>query len=214
MITVRLCGEAAAMAYGVRWTDVVSARRDHSVMPARQLGMYLARHHTAASLPVIGRVFGGRDHTTVLHAVRKIEAAIGDEAAAGLRAMMDAALAAIHRHAGPTMTVADLDPLRIADRVMSSPNGATLISIREIRALAETVWAVDQHERWIVEPSETEKAATDRLTAAIERVLAADDAYSLRRYSAGERAAHEALSREMQALRSAFNAISHIEENP
>ncbi len=43
-------------------------------MRPRQIGMYLAKTLTARSLPEIGRRFGGRDHTTVLHAIRKIEA--------------------------------------------------------------------------------------------------------------------------------------------
>ena len=62
-----------------RWTnvpvnDILSIRRPKSIVRARQIGMYLARKHTSRSLPEIGRRFGGKDHSTVLHAVRKIEA--------------------------------------------------------------------------------------------------------------------------------------------
>lgn len=56
--------------------DLKSQRRTGPVVRARQVAMYLAKKLTAASLPEIGRRFGGRDHTTVLHAVRKIEALI------------------------------------------------------------------------------------------------------------------------------------------
>jgi hypothetical protein len=53
--------------------DLVSARRHAAIVRPRQIAMFLARHLTLHSLPVIGRKFGHRDHTTVLHAVRKIE---------------------------------------------------------------------------------------------------------------------------------------------
>ena len=60
--------------FGVSRTDLLSERRHRSVVWPRQIGMYLAKHLTSRSLPEIGRRFGGRDHTTVLHAIRKIEA--------------------------------------------------------------------------------------------------------------------------------------------
>jgi chromosomal replication initiator protein len=49
---------------------------NRSIVRPRQIGMYLAKHLTARSLPEIGRRFGNRDHTTVLHAIRKIEGVI------------------------------------------------------------------------------------------------------------------------------------------
>jgi hypothetical protein len=54
--------------------ELISARRTVDVVRPRQIAMFLAKNLTPHSLPVIGRKFGGRDHTTVLHAVRKIEA--------------------------------------------------------------------------------------------------------------------------------------------
>ena len=59
--------------YGVSKSDLLSQRRHRSVVWPRQIGMYLAKQMTSRSLPEIGRRFGGRDHTTVLHAIRKIE---------------------------------------------------------------------------------------------------------------------------------------------
>ena len=59
--------------YGVQRGDLLSSRRNQSIVRPRQVGMYLAKTMTARSLPEIGRRFGGRDHTTVLHAIRKIE---------------------------------------------------------------------------------------------------------------------------------------------
>jgi chromosomal replication initiator protein len=66
--------------YNVGRTDLLSARRSRAVVLPRQVGMYLAKKLTARSLPDIGRRFGGRDHSTVLHAVRKIDEQVrGDE---------------------------------------------------------------------------------------------------------------------------------------
>jgi chromosomal replication initiator protein len=63
--------------YNVSRSDLLSARRTANVVRPRQIAMYLAKTLTLRSLPEIGRRFGGRDHTTVLHAVRKIESLIG-----------------------------------------------------------------------------------------------------------------------------------------
>jgi len=59
--------------YNVSRADILSARRTAVVVRPRQIAMYLSKVLTPRSLPEIGRRFGGRDHTTVLHAVRKIE---------------------------------------------------------------------------------------------------------------------------------------------
>jgi len=64
--------------YGVSKGDLLSQRRHRSVVWPRQIGMYLAKQMTARSLPEIGRRFGNRDHTTVIHAIKKIEAILGD----------------------------------------------------------------------------------------------------------------------------------------
>ena len=63
--------------YNVSKADLLSARRTRTVVRPRQIAMYLAKVMTPRSLPEIGRRFGGRDHTTVLHAVRKIEEMVG-----------------------------------------------------------------------------------------------------------------------------------------
>jgi len=62
-----------ARQYNVSRADLLSSRRTANVVRPRQVAMYLAKLLTLRSLPEIGRRFGGRDHTTVLHAVRKIE---------------------------------------------------------------------------------------------------------------------------------------------
>jgi chromosomal replication initiator protein len=70
-----------ARQYNVSRADLLSSRRTANVVRPRQVAMYLAKILTLRSLPEIGRRFGGRDHTTVLHAVRKIEALTGNDTA-------------------------------------------------------------------------------------------------------------------------------------
>lgn len=66
--------------YNVSKQDLLSSRRTRTIVKPRQVAMYLAKMLTPRSLPEIGRRFGGRDHTTVLHAVRKIEDLVGADA--------------------------------------------------------------------------------------------------------------------------------------
>ena len=68
-----------ARQYNVSRADLLSSRRTANVVRPRQVAMYLAKVLTLRSLPEIGRRFGGRDHTTVLHAVRKIENLVGND---------------------------------------------------------------------------------------------------------------------------------------
>ena len=65
--------------YGVSRGDLLSQRRHRSIVWPRQIGMFLAKTLTSRSLPEIGRRFGGRDHTTVLHAIRKIDGILTDD---------------------------------------------------------------------------------------------------------------------------------------
>ena len=65
--------------YNVSKQDLLSNRRTRTIVKPRQIAMYLAKTLTPRSLPEIGRRFGGRDHTTVLHAVRKIEDIVGKD---------------------------------------------------------------------------------------------------------------------------------------
>ena len=72
-ITIDEIQKKVAEHYNIRLADMHSARRARQVARPRQVAMYLAKQLTPRSLPEIGRKFGGRDHTTVIHAVRKIE---------------------------------------------------------------------------------------------------------------------------------------------
>lgn len=73
--------------FGVNRSDLLSARRNRSIVRPRQIGMYLAKSLTSRSLPEIGRRFGNRDHTTVLHAIRKVEQLMSDDT--GLKEEVD-----------------------------------------------------------------------------------------------------------------------------
>ena len=67
--------------YNIRLSDLLSARRSRTIARPRQVAMYLSKLLTTRSLPEIGRKFGGRDHTTVIHAVKKIETLKSSDAA-------------------------------------------------------------------------------------------------------------------------------------
>ncbi|MEL6436931.1 MAG: chromosomal replication initiator protein DnaA, partial [Pseudomonadota bacterium] len=69
-----------AQHYNIPRNEMLSNRRTRTVVRPRQIAMYLAKTMTLRSLPEIGRRFGGRDHTTILHAVRKVEELKGDDA--------------------------------------------------------------------------------------------------------------------------------------
>lgn len=77
--------------FGVSKQHIESASRKKGVVHPRQIGMYLARKHTTHSYPEIGRRFGGRDHTTILHAFEKIQALVKrDETVAAVVAELEA----------------------------------------------------------------------------------------------------------------------------
>ena len=65
--------------YNIRLSDLIGPKRVRVFARPRQVAMYLAKHMTSRSLPEIGRRFGGRDHTTVMHAVKRIEELRADD---------------------------------------------------------------------------------------------------------------------------------------
>nr|B0T135.1 RecName: Full=Chromosomal replication initiator protein DnaA [Caulobacter sp. K31] len=78
-ITIDDIQKATSEHYGMKQVDLLSERRNRAIARPRQAAMWLAKQLTTRSLPDIGRRFGGRDHTTVLHAVRRIEALRADD---------------------------------------------------------------------------------------------------------------------------------------
>ena len=73
LVTIDNIQKTVAEYYKIRVADLHSKRRNRSITRPRQLAMALCKELTNHSLPEIGDAFGGRDHTTVLHACRKIE---------------------------------------------------------------------------------------------------------------------------------------------
>ena len=71
-VTIEEIQRKVAEHYNIRLTDMSSARRARNVARPRQVAMYLAKQLTSRSLPEIGRRFGNRDHTTVMHAVSRV----------------------------------------------------------------------------------------------------------------------------------------------
>jgi len=72
-VTIEEIQKQVSQHFNIRLSDMHSARRARSVARPRQVAMYLAKQLTTRSLPEIGRKFGNRDHTTVMHAVRKVD---------------------------------------------------------------------------------------------------------------------------------------------
>ncbi|MGB4504553.1 MAG: chromosomal replication initiator protein DnaA [Syntrophaceticus sp.] len=79
-ITIPMIQKVVAQFYNLKIDDFKSRRRTRNVAFPRQIAMYLSRELTDASLPVIGQEFGGRDHTTVIHACDKIKKCIENDA--------------------------------------------------------------------------------------------------------------------------------------
>lgn len=90
--TVDRIQKAACKQFGVTMDDMLSKRRARAIARPRQAAMYLAKTLTTRSLPDIGRRFGGRDHTTVIHAVKRIEALRVEDAqlSANIEAVIEA----------------------------------------------------------------------------------------------------------------------------
>ncbi|WP_282182188.1 chromosomal replication initiator protein DnaA [Aliiroseovarius marinus] len=72
-VTVEEIQRKVSEHYNIRLSDLIGPRRVRTIARPRQVAMYLAKHMTSRSLPEIGRRFGGRDHTTVMHGVKRID---------------------------------------------------------------------------------------------------------------------------------------------
>ncbi len=72
-VTVEEIQRRVSEHYSIRLSDMIGPKRVRAIARPRQVAMYLSKQMTSRSLPEIGRRFGGRDHTTVMHGVRRIE---------------------------------------------------------------------------------------------------------------------------------------------
>ena len=78
-ISVESIQNIVAVYFNLNIQEMLSPRRSRSLARPRQIAMYLAKKYTTHSLPDIGRKFSNRDHTTVIHAVKKIEALVKND---------------------------------------------------------------------------------------------------------------------------------------
>ena len=92
-LSVRTIQRAVCQHYGVTFVDLMSNRRTRALALPRQVAVWLCRKLTTRSLPAIGQQFGGRDHTTMLHAARRIDELRQTDAA--MQARLDAFVAAL-----------------------------------------------------------------------------------------------------------------------
>ena len=72
-VTIEEIQKRVSEYFNIKQSDMLSTRRSRVVARPRQIAMYLSKICTSKSLPEIGKLFGGRDHTTVIHAVKKVE---------------------------------------------------------------------------------------------------------------------------------------------
>ena len=72
-VTIEEIQRKVAEHYNIRLSDMIGPKRVRTIARPRQVAMYLSKHMTTRSLPEIGRRFGGRDHTTIMHGIRKVE---------------------------------------------------------------------------------------------------------------------------------------------
>src|SRR5699024_11536716 len=80
MITIQVIQEFISKKYNIKLEDFAAKKRTRSIAFPRQIAMYLSRQLTDLSLPKIGEEFGGRDHTTVIHAHHKISELLEEDA--------------------------------------------------------------------------------------------------------------------------------------
>jgi hypothetical protein len=209
--SIRHIAETVCATYGVDYRDLISARRTTSLVRPRQVAYWLARRHTRKSLPEVGRRLGGRDHTTVLHGIDRMEMRLaGDpglrdevaciEMALGVGAVAIDRLG--HRHfvdRDVTQTVA-----AILDR-----GQATTVSIDELREMAMLVRSqltpLVEREGARSEPEPPQRALTD-LRQAVRAVIEAHLAWQSSRFSRGEEHAERRLTTVITAMKSTLES--------
>ena len=207
-LNIRTIGQVVADYYGVDWSDIISAGRSQNIVRPRHVTMWAARGHTALSLFQIGLRCGGRDHSTVLYAVRKIDLLRSTDSEVeqelreieGLLADREAQLAQHLITPEP-----DLDPFEVADRIVSEPAPEWHLTLPEIQALAQAEEDEPQPARPAQPPAPPAPVSADRtVTRLIDGIHDAWLALESARFSARQRAAHTAFKRSLNALSNHF----------
>jgi chromosomal replication initiator protein len=159
-LTVDQVIAVTAEAFDLTPRDLRSARRSAELVAARFAAAWLARRHTEASYPLIGRRMGGRDHQSIIHAERRAaEWLTGDESFAARVAAAEIAIAALTR-LNLISALDGVDVVALARRVDAAPaRAATSVSTVEIAAMA--AWIVERSGPAPTETSPTETSPTD-----------------------------------------------------
>jgi len=84
-VTIQEIQQQVCAAYGVSLIELLSQRRQRAIIEPRWVAIWLCRETTGHSLPAIGRAFGGRDHTTVMHALQRVDGRMLADAAFAAR---------------------------------------------------------------------------------------------------------------------------------
>ncbi len=196
-LSIRTIGETVAAVCHVEWREVTSARRDRRICLARHIGIWQAARRTPASLSLIGRVYGRRDHSTIAHAIQRGDAlaAAGEPMVAASEAMLDGLEAALgHRGIAEAL---EADAIELARRITASERAATSVSVEEVQALAEHILAANEEIRWRSEMDDP-----------LRRLLTAEDALDDAVGTAGERAAREERRQALSLVLRTFAATS------
>lgn len=127
--------ERVAAHYGMSADDIRSERRDAPTVWARHVAMWLARETTCYSLPRLGRLFGARDHSTVLHAVRRID--MMRDADADVLAELDGMLAQIAPICRPLVT--DDAAIQLAANLLACAPAARAATGEQLGLLAQAL---------------------------------------------------------------------------
>lgn len=147
-VHIRTVIDVVSRRFDVAKTAILSSRRDLTASAARHMAIWMARRTTSRTLSEIGRMFG-RDHTTVMHAVAKLEAAVlvdADLAALAREIEIECRAVAMAAVTGLLSSPVDREAFGVAQAVCDDPRAATNVSIDEIRALASAVISLSQDE--------------------------------------------------------------------
>jgi hypothetical protein len=220
---VLVCLKAVSAHYNISRTELLSSRRAREVVRPRQVIYWLARRHTTASLPEIGRRLGGRDHTTVLHGIRLIEAL--RESDVLLRRdvdLIDATITAARQNSTVRLVKDELpDPLRTAISIITMGNRVN-VSTAELASLGhyifEQAWRagdiiIDGDEFPDPDPEAMPAVVVEQhtpadLQTAVRDAITAYAAWESASTTIGERGARDALAGRMAALKAAFEGAS------
>ena len=228
MNAIRTITAAVAEIRGVALEDILSDRRSQRLVRPRHEAMYFAKALTPASLPAIGRRMGGRDHTTVLSGIRRVEDRIASEAGYGDE--IEAMGAAIRQKLPATgrfelVPPEDVDVEGLAARVEAAIAAGEQMTIYadQVAALAAQVLRLEQRLSAVTAAAEQQRtelseelteyrdalaiaAASTEDSPAVRAVLSAHRQFESDRYSSRERFAQQQLDRALKALQTHFVA--------